>query len=40
MPMADDFARALKGWDLSHVANRIADIFEARDAYTNARQYA
>jgi len=40
MPMADDFARALKGRDLSHVANRIADIFDARDAYTNARQYA
>lgn len=40
MLMADDFARALKGRDLSHVANKIADIFDARDGYTNARLYA
>lgn len=40
MPMQDDFARAVKGHDLRAIANKIADIFDARDAYTNARQYA
>lgn len=40
VPMEDEFARALHGRDLRAVANRIADIFDARGAYTNARQYA